>query len=439
MPERNENNEPAEHDHPADVLTGEDVVLEDEPFVEDLTGTIDDVADEAAPAPLDDLAIPEPQGAPEPEAPALPELPPEPEIAAEPEGAEELPADIPVEAIPLESGFPETSRVDTASADDLADSTSVLNADFFASAGGEAESPLRDVLQGRDAHAVVGEDGESLVTIEPPTEVIAGTPLDEKVDTTVMRRSLINQPTVDQVPSDPQETLAFDSAVPATDTRYAPVAHEVPLEPAFAAAPGPRADSGLLEGATILPTVPSRAGSRLLSAIGTILLVPIAWYLLTDSAVRLVLAVDNPWTTGQVNLAALGEMAGGLSILLLIAVLATQSSLGLFLAGIGLLILGLPFLILPELTSSALETFVSGPLLRLGAFGQNLYFHLTMTGATGILFMSGFALVLGGWVAFKLRRTGRGEESLRAEVAAINPEGIRARWARKATENAAGR
>lgn len=473
MSERNDSHEPAEQDQPADVLTGEDVVLDDSTFDDDFVGMVDEPVGESLPAPTEQVdpvpAAEAPASEPEPateaptpvfeevtvseeplaasegaatdetaeepalvttEVPATEEPPAKEPLAerfpVEEPATEEPAAEEPPAAEPLESDFPATSRVDTASADELADMTSVLDTGFSAPAREDitVDAP-RDVLEGRTAQATVGEDGQSLVTVSAEDPAA-----DERVDTTVMRRSLINQGA-----DEAQATEAL-AAVPTETVFTAVTPTPVSQSSTFdidSRPDSPGQDFTVLEGATILPTVPSRAGARWLSAVGTLLLIPFAWYLLTDSAVRLVLAVDNPWTTGQVNLAALGEMAGGLAVLLLVALLATQSSLGLFLTGAALVILGVPFLVAPGMTAGALETYISGPLSGLGAFGQNIYFHLTATGATGILLMAGIAMLLAGWGAFRLRRVGRAEEALRAEVASINPDGIRARWARKAT------
>ena len=44
-------------------------------------------------------------------------------------------------------------------------------------------------------------------------------------------------------------------------------------------------------------------------------------------------------------------------------------------------------------------------------------------------------MIITGWVVTRVRRKGRTEESLRVEVAERNPDGLKARWARKASGN----
>ena len=127
------------------------------------------------------------------------------------------------------------------------------------------------------------------------------------------------------------------------------------------------ADQGLLVGATVRPSISSRAGARWLSALSFLLLTPFAWYLLADSGARLFAVDGSPWSTGNYNVAALAEFFGGMAVLLLLGFMATQSSIGLLLSGIvftsnvlkssSFTNLGLPtFLFPPGLLSNILLT-----------------------------------------------------------------------------------
>lgn len=411
MSDRNETSpddlDPLAQEWPADVLTGEDVVLDEAEF-DDTVAAYPDAAVQHPAEPLLDDGDAAPVAEPPRDFPsAMP--------ASDPE--------------PLVPDFPETARVDTATAEDLADPISPLDIDFSAPTRSDIPAEPRDVLVGRSAQPAVSADGQSLTTTAPDDGTIAfetSEAADEVVDTTIIRRSLVAQP-------EPTQAYATQPGQAPTVSFTPPTAGPLPDSPAFTSSET-RAESALLDGATILPTLPGRAGARWLSAIGTLVLAPVAWYLLTDSAVRMVFAADSPWSSGQVNLAALSEMLGGLVVLLLIALLALRSSLGLLLTGIVLTLLGLPFLLAPGQTSDFLTSSLSDPLSGFGTFGQNVYFHVTATGSTGILVIVGVSMVLSSFVTFRLRRIGRAEESLRSEVAAVNPEGLRARWARKATD-----
>jgi hypothetical protein len=119
--------------------------------------------------------------------------------------------------------------------------------------------------------------------------------------------------------------------------------------------------------------------------------------------------------------------------LLLLGFMATQSSIGLLLSGIVFTIAGLFFLFAPGFMSGFIDTLSDSVLTRFGVVGGNIEFHLVSTGATGILAGVGIAMIMSAWVVYCVRRKGRQEESLRAEVAEVNPEGLNARWARKAS------
>src|SRR5699024_1516992 len=83
-----------------------------------------------------------------------------------------------------------------------------------------------------------------------------------------------------------------------------------------------------LDGATAVTRPPSRAGAHALTVLVTLLLTPVAWYLLADAGARLTLARSNPWETGDLNLAALLELAGGLLVLAVVLLAARWSSVG---------------------------------------------------------------------------------------------------------------
>lgn len=255
-----------------------------------------------------------------------------------------------------------------------------------------------DVL-GNRVDSTLGEDGESLVAVESDTDTAASVG-----ETAVLRRSLIETPTVAPA-RQPEEPAPVDE------------------------------NETLLDGATVLPTVPSRAPARWLSAIGTLLLVPLAWYVLSDSGARLMLADNNPWATGTVNPAAIAELIGGIALLVLIAILAAQSAIGLLISGIIVTLFGLPFVFIPGYSKDLLGTYITEPLQSWNSFGGNVAYHLEFTGSTGILFMVGIAMIASAWVVYYVRRNGRAEEALRHEVATSNPDGLHARWARKASED----
>lgn len=190
-------------------------------------------------------------------------------------------------------------------------------------------------------------------------------------------------------------------------------------------------EEDILQGTIPLPTLPSRAGARWLSAIFTLLLTPVAWYLLADAAARLAFAPGNSMETGVPTILPLGEFVGGLIVVVLIALLAARSSLGLILSGIVVLVVGVPFLAVPAMVTDWF-TYLD-PVANYNAFGANVVHNLALTGYPGVLLLFGFLMITFGWVIAAVRRAGRKEERLRVEVLEKNEAGLKPRWARKIT------
>lgn len=294
----------------------------------------------------------------------------------------------------------EDAIVDYSTAEELTETTDVIDTAFTAPRREDIYPGTPDVLEHRNPPQP--RPAAHIPPVETETAVTETVVTDAATDTTVMRRSLVSATAEPAAPEQP--------------------------------APTPDFESHLLDGATIKPEVPSRAGTRWLSAIGTLILTPIVWYLLADSGARLFLAENNPWETGVINIAALSELAGGIALLVVIGVLAAQSSLGLLLAGICTLIVGIPFLVAPTWTDDIILDGFGAVTDGWGVAFDNALFHLEFTGATGLITIAGSVMLIGSWLAWRMRRKGRAEEALRADVAAVNPDGLKARWARKATQ-----
>lgn len=164
----------------------------------------------------------------------------------------------------------------------------------------------------------------------------------------------------------------------------------------------------VLDGSTAHTRPPSRAGAHVWAVLLTLLLTPVAWYLIADAGARLTLAPRSPWETGNLNIAALLELGGGLLVLVAVLLVARWSSLGAILTGSLVLIVGVPFVAVPTWTQEVLEP-VQEWLDGLGDFGANVAHHLVASGSTGRLVVVGVALILVGVVSHGARRQGRRE------------------------------
>ncbi|WP_022867234.1 hypothetical protein [Schaalia vaccimaxillae] len=302
--------------------------------------------------------------------------------------------------------------------------------------------------------ADVNEDAPALVDPAPPAEdaepdadaqdaVAAQTALeDDSVDGQVAETSTVDEEPL--ISNTTQQRRALMTATPPNGEPELETTWKPRRESSSSSSidSTPRSlDDALFEGATVIAMVPSRTRAHLWSLICSILLVPIAWYLLADAGARMTLADNNAMVTGVANFAAVGELLGGLALAILVVVLALRSSLGAWVMGVITTIAGIPWLVVPGLTATSVL-----PAMRflndfslLGAFGQNLTHHLQASGYSGRMLVLGVALMCLGAVSHSGRRRGRAEEALRAEVEKVNPTGafFTARERRRA-EKAAG-
>ncbi len=172
------------------------------------------------------------------------------------------------------------------------------------------------------------------------------------------------------------------------------------------APPTTEREDPVLAGATAVGKPPSRAKAHVWGVIVTLLLTPVAWYLLADAGARLTLPAGNPWDTANLNIAALLELAGGLLVLIAVLLAARWSSVGAIVTGSLVLVVGVPFVAVPAWTQDLLEP-VTDWLSTLGDFGDNVAHHLVATGSTGRFVVYGVALIFIGVVSHGARRKGR--------------------------------
>jgi len=175
------------------------------------------------------------------------------------------------------------------------------------------------------------------------------------------------------------------------------------------------ASAGVLDGAT--QAAPrSRAGAHWWSLLLTLVLTPVAWYLVADAGARLTLGDDSPWARGELAAAPLAELVAGLILTAAILLAARWSSLGAQVVGILVLLAGLAFVFLPSQTAVLIEPAVTW-LEDLNALGRNAAHHLLADGPSGRLALYGLGLLALGVVSHGARRLGRAEERAREAYA----------------------
>lgn len=211
-------------------------------------------------------------------------------------------------------------------------------------------------------------------------------------------------------------TTAWPAAGATAGAAAAAPSHDSAPEPETAEpAPTRRERDVVLEGATAHTRPPSRAKAHVFTILLTVLLTPVAWYLIADAGARLTLPAGNPWDTTNLNVAAILELAGGLLVLTVILLAARWSSVGAIVTGVLVTVVGVPFIAVPAWTQDLLEP-VESWLAQFGDLGDNVAHHLVASGSTGRLVAVGVALVLVGVVSHGARRQGRRE--VRPAVAA---------------------
>ena len=151
-----------------------------------------------------------------------------------------------------------------------------------------------------------------------------------------------------------------------------------------------------------VPAAPKkRAPAHVGVLFATILLVPPAWYVVSDAHARLVAAYKD----SSVNFAGAGELVGGLAILALIWFLARASSLGAAFTGWIVAAFGALGLALPHWTERSILDPISQRLAGNG-FTRNVANLLAYDMLTGLMFVFGGVLILTGAVSHWARRRG---------------------------------
>ncbi|MDK6906871.1 hypothetical protein ACYATL_03025 [Actinotignum timonense] len=155
-----------------------------------------------------------------------------------------------------------------------------------------------------------------------------------------------------------------------------------------------------------IPDAPKgRVWTHIWVSLVTLLLLPLTWYLLSDAVARLHLARPIALETAPVNVAALIEMAGGIALLVVIALLAGLSSLGALLWGPVLVVAGLAGLILPGYALRGVHWLDS----LIGGFKpitDNIVHHFAYDLAFGGFMLLGAVLAAIGFAAHWARSRG---------------------------------
>lgn len=166
-------------------------------------------------------------------------------------------------------------------------------------------------------------------------------------------------------------------------------------------------ESTMLAGATIKPAKISRAAAHAWSLLISLLGVPLAWAFLRHAGGLLYGSNDSTWDTGKYSVEGLIFLILGLVTVIVIGSFVRLSSLGMFVSGILLTILGGAFVVIPMVMKDAVGTSLQGmqdsPVMALKVLG----YLIESAGASGEFFVIGVLLIMIGVVGHTARRKGR--------------------------------
>lgn len=157
----------------------------------------------------------------------------------------------------------------------------------------------------------------------------------------------------------------------------------------------------------------SRAAAHWWSILITVVLTPVAWYLIADGGERLNFNLTNG---GPLNLAAPLELAAGALCLFLVLLAARWSSVGAIIVGSVAFLLGAAFIVFNSEAMDLVQEYQGTLVQGLKQLGQNIVDHMLADAQAGRLPIYGLMLIMVGVVSHGARRQGRREERRKAAL-----------------------
>ena len=291
-----------------------------------------------------------------------------------------------------------------------------------------------------DANAIPADEEEPATANEPLAEDESSA---SNTSSAPERKSLIERN--QEVDADDSLSAPASEVESTADRRYSlingseeqaePVAEEAPhwdsveeTEPEEVLTTAERQKSfeeTIFEGATVKPTIPSRAAAHVWSLLLYLVMVPITWYLVLDVATRLrTRGGDVLLPASTLSASQWIEIVVAVVMVFLLALIARFSSLGAFISGLALSVGGGFFLVVPEQTANALKPLLTA-LDNAGQQGHfyqalpsNIAHHLAWSGGSGMLLLAGLSLLAVAFLAHSARRAGRKDYLIERKVKA---------------------
>lgn len=192
-----------------------------------------------------------------------------------------------------------------------------------------------------------------------------------------------------------------DTPADAHDDSFVAAANDDERRERWAADPG---EDALAED---VPEEPKGRGlAHFATVVLTLLLVPVAWYLIADAGARLSTVSGNPWDTGNLEIMPLLELLGGFVVLAVIWMMARASSLGAQVIGAIVAIAGIVALVVPTLGNDVVES-LNNAIGGYNEFTGNVVYHLGNDLGSGRIATFGVILFHTGLAAHGARRRGQ--------------------------------
>lgn len=248
----------------------------------------------------------------------------------------------------------------------------------------------------------IAKTGDSTTdVVDSKNEEITPAPPAEELETTVVRRkSLLG---AEPSPTPPAAATADDTA-----TTEEPDPKWQPRQAQLLGNEDQKLnESTMLAGASIKPAKISRAGAHAWSLLISLIGVPLAWAFLRHAGGLLYGSNHSAWETGKYSLEGLIFLVLGLAAVIFIGMVVRLSSLGMFVSGIALCVLGGAFVVVPGVVKGAMGSTLQGmqdsPVMALKVLG----YLIESAGASGQFFVIGVLLIMIGVVGHTARRKGR--------------------------------
>lgn len=229
----------------------------------------------------------------------------------------------------------------------------------------------------------------------------------ETETTMVRRKSLLNG-------------LKTDTTTPQDHDETEPQWQPRPVPSTAETTPPSLNEATVLAGASIKPAKISRVSAHITSLLVCLIGLPFVWSFLKHAGGLLYSCENSTWATGRYSVEGLVFLALGLVLIVLIGLAVRLSSLGSFLSGIILILVGIPPVVAPAYMKDFLEPTLTWLSNSTVIMLRNLSYFLESSAFSGQFLIFGVFLVMIGVVGHTARRRGRTDQIAEKALAKLD-------------------